>query len=394
MVDDSTGGVSPEPASRASVAVVGVFVGGAASRYGGVPKGLLSAPSGEQSLVARLASIAQSLGLDVVLVGEHPAYATLGLPTLRDVPGARGPLGGLAALLEYAGERPAIALACDLPHVTRDLLARLASAPSAAVVAARRAERWEPLFARYAPLLCLDSVRAAISQQRFALQSLLTDLGARVLPLSPDEECLLHDWDSPADRATDVLETSARGSTSTSAGQPSLDSPSASRRANAHPRTRLEHTPLSTSEVVADVTHAAAGGVDVFIGLVRDHADGRVVDGLEYSAYEPMAERELAAIATEIEGRYAGVRVAARHRLGALRVGDLAVVCAASAPHRAEAFEACRELIEALKQRVPVWKRETGPDGSAWVGWVDVRSPAQPQQPALPTTPSPPRQAE
>lgn len=380
MVDEAQAENGVEGVSHPASPVVGIFVGGSSSRYGGVAKGLLPAPDGAESLVTRLAALARSLELEVVLVGEHAAYASLGLPMLRDVPGAGGPLGGLAALLDHAGERPAIALACDLPHLTRALLARLISAPAAAVVAARRSGRWEPLFARYTPSLCRDAMGRAFSQHRFALQALLDDAGAQELPLSPDEECLLHDWDSPADRANDALDGPTRVAMSESASGQSAP--------RTHPRTRLEQTPLDTSAVIADVTHAAAGGIDVFVGAVRDHADGRAVEALEYSAYAPMAERELAAIATEIEARYEGVRVAARHRLGALRVGDLAVVCAASAPHRAEAFAACRELIEEIKLRVPIWKRETGPGGSAWVGWVDVRSPAPP------AAPTPPRPAE
>jgi molybdopterin synthase catalytic subunit len=68
-----------------------------------------------------------------------------------------------------------------------------------------------------------------------------------------------------------------------------------------------------------------------------------------------------------------GVRVAALHRMGSLRIGEIAVVCSASAPHRAEAFEAARALIEGIKARVPIWKREHGPDGASWVGWIDAR---------------------
>lgn len=355
--------------SEPSRAVVGIFVGGKSSRYRGVPKGLLITPSGTESLVARLGSIATSLGLDVVLVGQHEAYAPLGLPMLPDVPGQNGPLGGLAALLDHAGDRPAIALACDLPHVTGELLARLLEAPAAAIVAAKREGWWEPLFARYEPALCREPLQRAIDARRHSLQPLLDELGAEVLELAPHEEHFLDDWDSPEDRARDEAPV-----------HPQECDP------RTQPKTGLERSPLRADEVIADVGHPAAGAVAVFIGAVRDHSDGRVVEALEYSAYEPMAERELASIAREIEARHVGVRVAARHRIGALRVGELAVVCAASAPHRDDAFVACRELIEEIKQRVPIWKRETGPDGSAWVGWVDVRGPSAPE----PATRQPP----
>jgi molybdopterin synthase catalytic subunit len=138
-------------------------------------------------------------------------------------------------------------------------------------------------------------------------------------------------------------------------------------------RADLRDTPLSVDEVMAHVRRPGAGGVAVFIGAVRDESAGRAVTRLEYSAYASMAKREMEKIAEEIEGEIEGSRACAIHRTGMLEVGDVAVVCAASAPHRAEAFRACRELIDRIKARVPVWKREFGPDGSAWVGWEDAR---------------------
>lgn len=138
-------------------------------------------------------------------------------------------------------------------------------------------------------------------------------------------------------------------------------------------RAELRDTPLSVDETVARVRRPGAGALSVFVGVVRDESAGRSVTRLEYSAYAPMATREMERIAEEIEREIEGVRVAAMHRTGALEVGDAAVVCAASAPHRAEAFRACRELIDRIKSRVPVWKREIGPDGAAWVGWEDAR---------------------
>ena len=86
-----------------------------------------------------------------------------------------------------------------------------------------------------------------------------------------------------------------------------------------------------------------------------------------------MAEKELEAIEQEIQAQIEGVRVFASHRVGRLEVGDVAVVCAASAPHRGEAFRACRLLIDQIKSRLPIWKREHGPDGPYWVGWQDAR---------------------
>ena len=136
---------------------------------------------------------------------------------------------------------------------------------------------------------------------------------------------------------------------------------------------RVLETPLSAAEAMAAVSAPDVGGVDVFLGVVRDHNDGRAVTRLEYHAYVSMAEKELQRIAEEIARELPGVRLAALHRVGSLAVGELAVVCAAGAAHRSEAFTACRALIDRIKQRVPIWKREHGPDGPYWVGWEDAR---------------------
>ncbi len=138
-------------------------------------------------------------------------------------------------------------------------------------------------------------------------------------------------------------------------------------------RARLTHERLSIEAVSALVSRASAGAIDLFVGVVRDHAEGRAVSSLEYSAYESMAQKEIARIVAEVEAQVPGARCAVHHRLGLLKVGELAVVCAASTPHRGESFAACRALIEAIKHDVPIWKREHGPDGEAWVGWVDAR---------------------
>jgi molybdopterin synthase catalytic subunit len=138
-------------------------------------------------------------------------------------------------------------------------------------------------------------------------------------------------------------------------------------------RVDLREAPLSLDEAIANVRRPGAGGISVFVGVVRDESEGRAVTRLDYSAYDAMAKREMTKIADEIEKEIEGVRVSAIHRVGSLGVGDAAIICAASAPHRGEAFKACRELIDRIKARVPIWKREYGPDGAAWVGWVDAR---------------------
>jgi molybdopterin synthase catalytic subunit len=136
---------------------------------------------------------------------------------------------------------------------------------------------------------------------------------------------------------------------------------------------RIRTAALDLAELVAEVAHPSAGGIATFLGVVRDHNEGRAVTLLEYEAYGTMAEAELVRIMDEIVKEMPGVRVAATHRVGALQVGDAAVACAASAAHRSDAFAACRELIDRIKARLPIWKREHGPDGPYWVGWEDAR---------------------
>lgn len=125
--------------------------------------------------------------------------------------------------------------------------------------------------------------------------------------------------------------------------------------------------PADIEELTAAVSDDTCGGVVTFCGVVRNHADGRPVDRLYYESYRPMAERQLVAIVADVEARVPGSRVAVRHRVGMLEVGDTAVVIAAASAHRAEAFDACRLVIERIKQDVPIWKREIGPDGEQWV---------------------------
>jgi molybdopterin converting factor subunit 1 len=129
----------------------------------------------------------------------------------------------------------------------------------------------------------------------------------------------------------------------------------------------VRDAPLDVNEVIRAVTHEGAGGIVTFTGVVRRESRGRRVERLEYEAYQAMAEERLAAIACELEERH-GARVAIRHRVGRLTVGDVAVVIAASAAHRAEAFAACRDAIERLKVEAPIWKKEIGEDGEEWIG--------------------------
>ncbi|WP_043266014.1 molybdenum cofactor biosynthesis protein MoaE [Streptomyces sp. CT34] len=130
----------------------------------------------------------------------------------------------------------------------------------------------------------------------------------------------------------------------------------------------IRDAPLSVDEVFAAVGDAAAGGTALFVGTVRSHDGGADVDGLGYSAH-PTAEAEMRRIAEKVVADYPVRALAAVHRVGDLTIGDLAVVVAVSCPHRGEAFDACRKLIDDLKHQVPIWKHQTFSDGTEeWVG--------------------------
>ena len=129
----------------------------------------------------------------------------------------------------------------------------------------------------------------------------------------------------------------------------------------------LSEAPLDVGSVVSQVTGPGIGGIVTFLGTVRDRARGRSIQRLEYEAYPEMAEREMQKIADDAGRRWPGARVAIAHRAGNLEIGEIAVVVVAAAPHRAEAFAACRFAIDTLKQTVPIWKKEFASDGEYWV---------------------------
>lgn len=130
---------------------------------------------------------------------------------------------------------------------------------------------------------------------------------------------------------------------------------------------KISDTPLDIMACIGQVSAPASGGVDVFIGMVRDATQGKPVLRLEFEAYEPMALREMRKIAEQTFERWPVQAVAVHHRTGVLQVGEVAVVIAVSAAHRAAAFEACRYTIDTLKQSVPIWKKEIFEDGEVWV---------------------------
>jgi molybdopterin synthase catalytic subunit len=129
----------------------------------------------------------------------------------------------------------------------------------------------------------------------------------------------------------------------------------------------VRETPLSADEVLKAVADPAAGGVSLFVGTVRDNDHGRGVTQLGYTAH-PSAAAQLREVAEKIAATYSAIAVAAVHRVGDLEIGDLAVVVAVACGHREVAFEACRALIDEVKQTVPVWKHQQFTDGgSEWV---------------------------
>jgi molybdopterin synthase catalytic subunit len=134
-------------------------------------------------------------------------------------------------------------------------------------------------------------------------------------------------------------------------------------------RAALVSRPLDPAALLREVSRTANGAAILFVGTVREVNDGRPVTGIDYSAYAPMAERELAAIAAEAGRAHGTDDVVVEHRIGTLALGEASVAIAVAHPHRAAAYEASRWIIEEIKRRVPVWKREHYADGTR--EWVD-----------------------
>ena len=139
---------------------------------------------------------------------------------------------------------------------------------------------------------------------------------------------------------------------------------------------RLTTQPIDVASLTRQVESNERGAISVFLGTVRNSNEGRAVNGIDYSAYDAMAEAEMNRIVDEALSKFPGVAVALEHRIGTLDVGDVSVAIACSHAHRAAALEANRYVIEELKRRVPIWKREHYLDGTS--EWVDpVRRPAE-----------------
>jgi molybdopterin synthase catalytic subunit len=133
--------------------------------------------------------------------------------------------------------------------------------------------------------------------------------------------------------------------------------------------TYLTDSPIDSRALVERVMRRSDGAYVLFEGVVRDHHEGRAVESIYYDAYRPMAEKEIAKIVREVEARFPDVSVDVVHRVGLLIVGDASIAIVAASPHRAEAFEVARMMIDRIKETVPIWKKERGPDGEEWLGW-------------------------
>lgn len=186
---------------------LGVFVGGGSTRMGGHPKGLLPAPDTGEPLVARLLRVGREAGLAPVLVGDASAYLDVcgGVESLADQPAGVGPMGGLGALLQHARTQAAphcLAVACDMPFVTVELLSLLRdTAPEAAALAPRDAQsgRWQPMCARFAPEPTLRAVQGCLADGKHSLQQVFRRLPAIELQLDAAHGAQLRDWDRPED---------------------------------------------------------------------------------------------------------------------------------------------------------------------------------------------------
>ena len=130
---------------------------------------------------------------------------------------------------------------------------------------------------------------------------------------------------------------------------------------------QLSPTPLEVQRCLDFVSDAAVGGIDVFVGTVRNQTKGKEVLKLEFEAYEPMALREMQKLADQAREKWDVLRIAIHHRTGTLEVGEIPVIIAVSAAHRAAAFDACRYIIDTLKETVPIWKKEYFAGGEVWV---------------------------
>ena len=130
---------------------------------------------------------------------------------------------------------------------------------------------------------------------------------------------------------------------------------------------------IDSADLVRRTMRPSDGACIVFEGVVRNHHEGKAVESIFYDAYRPMAEKEIAKVIADVGSRLPDVAMNVLHRLGHLRVGDASIAIVCTSPHRAEAYEASRLLIDGIKETVPIWKKERGPGGEEWVGWQGAK---------------------
>jgi len=133
--------------------------------------------------------------------------------------------------------------------------------------------------------------------------------------------------------------------------------------------TYLTDDPIDASALVKRAMRPSDGAYVLFEGVVRNHHQSRAVESIFYDAYRSMAEKEIDAIVNDVGRQFPVVAIAVVHRLGHLTVGESSIAIVCASPHRGESFAACRMMIDRIKQTVPIWKKERGPDGEEWVGW-------------------------
>ena len=135
----------------------------------------------------------------------------------------------------------------------------------------------------------------------------------------------------------------------------------------------LTDEPFDPAALVRSTMRTGDGACVVFEGVVRDHHEGKAVESIFYEAYRPRAEKEMDKIVRDVRSQLPDVAITVAHRLGLLGVGDASIVIVCTSPHRAEAYEASRMLIDRIKETVPIWKKERGPGGEEWVGWQGAK---------------------
>ena len=131
----------------------------------------------------------------------------------------------------------------------------------------------------------------------------------------------------------------------------------------------LTDDPIDAAALVRSVIRPSDGAYVLFEGVVRNSNEGKQVESIFYDAYRPMAEKEIGKIVDEVQRQFPDVAIGIAHRLGNLAVGESSIAIACASPHRGESFAACRMMIDRIKQTVPIWKKERGPNGEEWVGW-------------------------